>query len=64
MNYLNVRMSNAGIEFLKRFRINRLKQEIDKDVLSNAVLFDLIVKYFKNNNDEYLKIVNMEIKNV
>lgn len=51
--------------FLKNLRTNRRKTDIDETDLSYSGLLDLIVKHFKNNQDEYLKIVKIPaVKNV
>jgi len=58
----SVKLSENGIIFLKKLRTNRRKAGTDEQDLSYWKLIDVIANYFKANNDEYLKIVNMEFK--
>lgn len=60
----SIKISDAGREFLNKLRTNRRKADVDEKDLSFWILFDIIVKYFKNNNDEYIKLVKLEVKNV
>lgn len=51
--------------FLKKFRTNRRKTEIDESDLSYSGLLEIVVKYFKNNNDKYLELIKIPaVKNV
>ena len=53
----SVKLSETGIEFLKKFRTNRRKMEMDEEDLSYWKLLEIVVKYFKANNDRYLDLV-------
>lgn len=60
----SIKISNDGISFLKRFRTNRRKTEIDEEDLSYWELIEVIAKYFKLNNDRYLELMGVKNKNV
>lgn len=62
-NGTSIRLSNEFREFLKRMKYNRIKADVDNDILSAMDAADILVKYFKLNNDRYLELVNMEVKN-
>lgn len=62
INESSIKLPEAFKDFLKRFRNNRIKVESDVDPLPYRELVLLIVKYFKENNDRYLELVNMEAK--
>lgn len=61
MNKVTVRISGESYEFLKKLKNNRLKLDIDNLPISYPEAMDIIMKFFKNNNDQYLKIVKMRI---
>lgn len=64
-NKSSVKLSEDGIEFLKKFRLNRIRTNADNEILSYADLVDIVAKYFKTNNERYLEMVKMEAgKNV
>ena len=61
----SIKISNEGIEFLKRLKNNRIKIDTDKEGLAYWELMDLIAKYFKVDNNSYLCLTKMKIdKNV
>lgn len=60
----SIKISDNAIEFLRKFRTNRRKVEIDKEDLSYWQLLEVIATYFKLENESYLKLINMEFKNV
>jgi len=62
-NKTSVKLSGEVTEFLKNFRKNRTKVDMDEDYLSYSRLLEIIVKYFKNNNEEYLGIVKLPENN-
>ena len=62
-NGTSVRLSDEFRQFIKRMKYNRIKADVDSDILSTKDAADILVKYFKLNNDSYIKLVNMEIKN-
>jgi len=49
--------------FLLKFGANRVKSGVDIRTGNFCDLPDIIVKYFKLNNDRYLELVNLEAKN-
>ena len=53
----SVRLSEDFWEFLKKIIKNRVKLDIGDEVASRTYAADLVVKYFKDNNDEYLKMI-------
>jgi len=57
-----IKISENGIEFLKKLRLNRIKADIDLDPLYYYELIEVIVKYFKLNNDKYLELVKQKNK--
>lgn len=63
MNLISIKVNNQGTAFLKKLKLNRIKVGKEED-LSYHKLFDLIVNYFKLNNEDYLKLLNMEMKDV
>lgn len=61
MNTNPVRISNEALEFLKKFQTNRIRIGTDEIKISYINALNLIVKYFKNNNSEYVKLVQMVV---
>jgi len=59
----SIKVEEDCIQFLKKFKRNRIKLDIDEEGLSYWELINLIVKYFKSDGDRYLELVNMEYKN-
>ena len=57
---ISVKLSEQGLSFLQKFKTNRRKADTDEEDLAYWKLIEVIAKYFKLNNDEYLKVVNME----
>jgi len=58
-NKLTVKVSNKGKNFLKQMQINMIKLDLDQLTIPDCI--DKIVDYFKNNNQEYLKMIK-EVK--
>lgn len=58
-----IRVSNEWYEFIEKFGVNRIKSSVDSKMLPLCQLPDIIVKYFKLNNERYLELVNMEAVN-
>jgi hypothetical protein len=56
------KMSMKKIEFNKKLKVNRIKADTDDEPLAFWRLDDLIVDYFKANNDRYLEVVKMGYK--
>lgn len=61
MNTNPVRISNETLEFLKKFQLNRIRIGTDEIKISYINALNLIVKYFKDNNSEYVKLVQMVV---
>lgn len=59
-NKSSIKLSEESITFLKKFRLNRIKTNTDEEILSYAGLVDVVVKYFRLNNERYLELVKME----
>lgn len=58
----STRLSEAYKNFIVRLSSNRIIIKVDKKPLSAERASNLIVKYFKNNNDRYIELINMEEK--
>lgn len=56
------KVSQKTIAFTKKLKINRIKAGTDDDSLAYWKLWEVVVDYFKLNNDEYLELVNLESK--
>jgi len=57
----SIKISNKGKQFLKQIQINQIKLDI-RPTTSYGESIELMQKYFKLNNDQYLKMLNMEEK--
>lgn len=62
-NLGTMKVSENFKKFLRRFQAYRVSEEIEDRATPLCFLPDIIVKYFKQNNDRYLELVNMEIEN-
>jgi len=62
-NKRGLRQSESFIGFLENYASNRVKLGLDKRTMPRCKVADVIVKYFKDNNDRYLELVNMEVSN-
>jgi len=58
-----IKVSTLFYDFLLKFGANRVKSDMELQTQSLCDLPDIIVKYFKSNNDRYLELVNFEVKN-
>ena len=58
----SVRLSDEYRDFVIRLSSNRIIIKIDKKPLTAEKVSCLIVKYFKDNNNRYLELINMENK--
>lgn len=56
-NYKSCRLSKEGIDFLKKMAINRIKTGNSEELESRTKMMDAVVKFFKLNNDQYLKLL-------
>lgn len=62
-NKESLKVSKKSKEFLNNIMINRIKSD-QKPLKSINEAVELIQKYFKANNDEYLKMLKEDYKNV
>lgn len=62
MNSTPTRLSDDNLNFLKRCNTNRIKVGSETKTISYSKLLDIIEKYFKDNNDEYLNFIKWERK--
>jgi len=58
-----IKVSDEFYNFLKKLGTNRIRVGIVDEVENLCNLPDIIVKYFKVNNDRYLELCNMEAEN-
>ncbi len=58
----SVKLSNDGKVFLRRLASNRVKADMELQTLGLSGSFDIVVKYFKSNNDEYTDMIHTEVK--
>lgn len=56
----SIKLSDVGVSFLKKFRTNRRKVDMDEEDLSYWRLMEIISKYFRNNNDKYLELIKIK----
>lgn len=56
----STKLSDDTREFLKKFDVNRIRAGTADDKIGYSRLLDLIVKYFKLNNDSYLGLVSLK----
>lgn len=62
-NKRHLKISQEFYDFVLKFGSNRIKADMEMQTLPLCDLPDIIVKYFKLNNDRYLELVKMEIQN-
>jgi len=62
-NKTSTRFSDYFRGFLLNFGANRVKEDMEKVTIPICNLPDIIVNYFKENNERYLELVHMEAKN-
>ena len=60
VEYKSVRLSKEFNLFLSRIIKNRIKSDVDDIPLTRTEAADIVVKYFKNNNDKYLELIKVE----
>lgn len=61
-NSCSIRLSKEYILFSEKLQVNRIKVDVDDTILGHPKISELIVKYFKDNNDRYLELIKMEIE--
>lgn len=62
-NKRTMKVSDEFHNFILKFGANRVKSDMEMQTKSLCELPDIIVKYFKLNNDRYLELVKMEFEN-
>lgn len=62
-NKESLKVSKKAKDFISQVMINRIKLD-QKPLKSFSEAIELIQKYFKANNDEYLKMLKEDVKNV
>jgi len=62
-NKISMKMGPGFYDFIENLGANRVKVGSEKRTLSLCVLPEVVVKYFKTNNDRYLELCKMEYKN-
>ena len=61
-NKTGLKISKLFREFLLKFGANRVKSDMEMVTIPLCHLPDIIVKYFKANNDRYLELVKFEVE--
>ena len=61
-NLTSMKFSEDFHKFIGKLGANRVLAGMETSALPLKTLPDLLVKYFKENNDRYLELVNMETK--
>jgi len=58
----SMKVSGLCRDFIENLRATRRSKQVgtDKEMLTQSDTLDLIVKYFKSNNDKYLEVVKLE----
>lgn len=59
----SVKLTDENISFLKRISINRIKADIESEIITPSTSLALVERYFKLKNEEYLELIHMEVKN-
>ncbi len=62
VNDTPIRLSKDFRDFLFKASANRVANGTEKKQISLTKICDLIARYFKENNEEYLDLINMEVK--
>jgi len=62
-NKKSIKASEEFYFFLEKFAVNRVKADIDMQTISKCDSLDILVKYFKSDNNRYLELVKTEVKN-
>lgn len=55
----STKMSDSNIEFWKRLMVNSIKTDKISEILSYSDTQEIIVNYFKLNNDRYLELISL-----
>lgn len=59
----HLKVSQLFYDFIIKFGVNRVKSDMELQTKNICDLPDIIVKYFKHNNDRYLELVKFEVEN-
>jgi len=63
-NSISIRLPLGYKEFLDKLAVNRIKIGTETtSKLSTVYLTEILIKFFKLNNECYIKLVNMEKQN-
>ena len=62
-NKKSMKVSLLFYAFILKFGANRVKADMELQTISICDLPDIIVKYFKSDNNRYLELVNFEVEN-
>lgn len=62
VNKRSIKVSEEFYNFLLKYGANRVKQDMEMQTKDLCDLPDIIVKYFKSDNERYLELVRMEDK--
>jgi len=62
-NKKSMKVSLLFYTFILKFGANRVKADMELQTISICDLPDIIVKYFKSDNNRYLELVNFEVEN-
>ena len=57
-----LKVSDEFYNFLLKFGSNRVKSDMEMKTMPLCNLPNVIVKYFKSNNERYLELVNFEVQ--
>lgn len=63
-NYISIKVTGSFKDFIENLRATRRSKVIgtDKEMLTQTETIELIVKYFKLNNDRFMELLKMENK--
>lgn len=62
-NKISTKLTAQNLNFLKRIAVNRIKSDMEIEMITPSNALVLIENYFKLNNDEYIDMINMENDN-
>jgi hypothetical protein len=61
VNKRTIKVSEDFYNFLLKFGANRVKADMEMQTIPLTELPDIIVRYFKSNNDKYLELVKFGV---
>lgn len=59
-NLRTTKLTNEGLNFLKKMQVNRIKKGVTEEMETIPQMMDLVVKFFKLNNDIYLTMLEVD----